>query len=173
MNVATNAKNEMIEPELIGESIENYGPESREKKTYIVFQDKYNKYYGVTDVEDFNEDNPDIMEYFEAEDGAEWYGTVVESLRLRADDIDDFDLDDIKCMCDEQLMSVFRDYLPEEDFYDFEENGAGITECEEDYIPSYNKGYERDVDHEGVSITAEIKFKFILDGGEVKSEIVW
>ncbi len=157
------------------EKKENVATNAKSKtKTYTVYQSKYSYGYLVADTDDFRPDR-DTHEYFEAEDGAEWYGVVVMSIfaSKHAIESEGYDMDDVEKMDDDEMLEMLKDVLPEERFYDWQDNIAYIDECDEDYEPDYIHGNENTVDYKGVYVNCELKYKFTLDGGEVKSEIVW
>lgn len=143
-------------------------------KTFTIYQSKYSYGYEVADTDNFRPDG-DTHECFEAEEGAEWYGTVLLSIFARTHEIESegYDMDDVEKMDDDGFLEMLKNVLPEDRFYDWQDRIAYVEECEEYYEPCYNKGYDREVDEYGVYANCELKYKFTLNGGEVKTEIVW
>ena len=144
-----------------------------EKKTYTVYQTNYSTGYGVYEEDKPNQMIPqemDILEQFEAEEGAEWFGYTVESLSLTNDDIEDdgYTIEQIMGMCGKERYDVLVDIISEKELYDME-NGGLITECEEDKECEAYDVYE---EGDGIDFTMEVKFRFTMEGGGVKFELV-
>lgn len=146
-----------------------------EVKTYVVYQDKYSTGYGVYDPSYTESAKPsefDIVDSFKAEVGAEWYGYITENIHIKKDDMEEagYTLEDLENMSCTELYDAVYDILldPEKEFSDWE-NGAGITECEED---KPNEAYDIEDDYDRVVVTVEVKYKFTMCDSEVKSERV-
>lgn len=147
----------------------------KEEKTYTVYQDNYTTGYKVYDPADECSHKPsdtDIAESFTAEEGAEWFGCLNETIHIEKDDMEEagYTVEQLDDMSETELYDAVYDILtdPEKEFSDWE-NGALINECDED---KPNEAYDiEDVDDE-VVVTVVVKYKFTMCDGEVKSERV-
>lgn len=141
-------------------------------KTYLVYQDKYTTGYQVYDPTNENSHRPnkeDIIEQFEAEEGAGWYSMNALSIRLDEDDIEDSDytIEDLYRMGCTELYNAVCEIHPNigKEFADFDKNGSTFVECPKDfYVEAY--------DFNGEYVTMEVKFKFQVVNGEVVCERV-
>lgn len=116
-----------------------------------------------------------IIDSFEAEDGAEWYGYVRETFTLSAEDIKDavkdagYDADKMDEMTKEEKYRMVMGLVDEEVLCN-PDNYSIITECDKDYkcdVIEIEENVDGDFD-----ICVEVKFKFTLDGDEVKKQLV-
>ena len=140
-------------------------------KTYVVYQ--HNRLpgyqiYDPTDEYSIRPNEEDIIEQFEAEEGAEWYGYITENIHLKSEDIEDegYEVEDLYKMSSEELYNAVCEIHPdiEKEFADWE-NGAGINECDEDYqVEAY--------DFDGETVTMEVKYKCQVVNGTVEFERV-
>lgn len=144
-------------------------------KTYVVYQDKYVTGYGVYDPSDPEGHNPsefDIAESFNAEEGAEWFGYLNETIHIKKDDMEEagYTVEDLENMSKTELYDAVYDILsdPEKEFSDWE-NGSLIIECDED---KPNEAYDIEDDDDWVVVTVDVKYKFTMCDGEVESERV-
>lgn len=145
----------------------------KENETYTVYQTNYSYGYGVTD-EYVSPNEEDITESFEAEEGAEWYGVDIMSFTIPANDIEDagYDIDEVEGMEDNKLMEMLKEVIDEDKLYDWEK-GGNIEECDEDYKVTGPKGFGVERYYNEVVVTAEIKYKFWIENGDVKYSVVW
>jgi len=144
--------------------------------TVTICQISYMPDYQVVEDEHSINDE-DIIESFKAEDGAEWYGYVAETFTLSAEDIRDavkdagYDADKMDEMTKEEKYRMVMGMVDEE-FLCNPDNYSIITECDKDYKCDTVE-IEGDVDEdEKLLIYIEVKFKFTLDGDEVKKQLV-
>lgn len=141
-------------------------------KTYQVYQDKYTTGYHIYDPSDENSIRPnkeDIIEQFEAEEGAEWYAYNTLTISIDEEDIEDSDYttEDLDSIYGEELYNAVYEVVTdiEEQFDDLDENGGLFRECTEDYkVEAY--------DFNGETVTLEVKYKFQVVDGEVVYERV-
>lgn len=145
----------------------------KENETYTVYQTNYSYGYGVSD-EYVSPNEDDITESFEAEEGAEWYGVDIMSFTIPADDIEDagYDIDEVEGMDDNKLIEMLKEVIDDDKLYDWE-NGGNIEECDEDYKVTGPKGFGVERYYNEVVVTAEIKYKFWIENGDVKYSVVW
>lgn len=145
-------------------------------KTATICQISYMPDYQV--VEDEHSINDEyLIESFDAEDGAEWYGYVAETFNLSAEDIKDavkdagYDADKMDEMTKEEKYRMVMGLVDEEVLCN-PDNYSIITECDKDYKCDTIE-IEGDVDEdEYLLIYVEVKFKFTLDGDEVKKQLI-
>lgn len=151
--------------------------EEKNNKTYVVYQDRFVPGYGVYDPDPANDDQfnskPnkfDVVEQFEAEEGAEWFGYLIESIHIKKEWIEDkgYTVEQLEKMSGTELYKAVYECLldPEEEFSDWE-NGAGIIECDED---KPNEAYDVWDEDDWVVVTVDVKYKFTMLDGEVKVE---
>ena len=145
--------------------------------TVTICQLSYMPDYQVKEVMEENHsiNDEDIIDSFKAEDGAEWYGYVEESFTLSADDIRDavkdagYDADKMDEMTKEEKYRMVMGLVDEEILCN-PDNYCTITECEKDCKCDFI-GIEENVDGD-FDIYIEVKFKFTLDGDEVKKKLI-
>lgn len=154
--------------------------EEKNNKTYVVYQDQYGRGYEVYDPDPANDDQfnskPnefDVVEKFEAEEGAEWYGYLDESINIKKEWIEDegYSVEQLKKMSRTELYNAVYKCLPdpEKEFSDWE-NGACIIECDGDK-PNEAYDFEHNYD-DWFLVIVDVKYKFTMSNGEVKSERV-
>lgn len=145
-------------------------------KKYVVYQDKYGSYgygYGVYDPSDPESSKPnkfDVVEQFEAEEGAEWFGYDVLTIHIDKEDIEKngYTVEQLQKMFGNGLYKAVYACLPdpEKEFSDWEKGGC-IIECDEDKVV---EAYDLDDEGDCVVVYVEVKYKFTLSNGEVKFE---
>lgn len=154
----------------------------KNNKTYVVYQDLYVRGYGVYDPDPANDDQfnskPnefDVVEQFEAEEGAEWFGYLTESIDIKKKWIENegYTVEQLEKMSKTDSTELYNAVYkclpdPEKEFSDWE-NGANIIECDED---KPNEAYDVIRDGDWVEVTVDVKYKFTMSNGEVKYERV-
>ena len=139
-------------------------------KTYVVYQDKYTAGYQIYDPSDdsIRPNKEDIIEQFEAEEGAEWYAYDAFSIKISEEDIEDSDYttEDLNGIYGEELYNAVYEVVTniEKQFEDFDKCG-GLTECDEDYkVEAY--------DFNGETVIMEVKYKCQVVNGNVECKRV-
>lgn len=144
-------------------------------KKYVVYQDKYVTGYKVYDPSDPESSKPnefDVVEQFDVEEDAKWFGYLNETIKIKKEDIEyeGYTVEQLEKMSTTELYNAVFECLPdpEKEFSDWG-NGANIIECDED---KKNEAYDVIDDGDWVVVTVDVKYKFTMWDGEVKSERV-
>jgi len=145
---------------------------------YIVFQTKYSYGYGITtDAEEiYPSSKNDIIGSFYAEEGAEWYATNALNLHIDCEDIEDEGYEPeelVETMDGDKFREILHAVLGDTDPYKEDpERGGAFSECDEKF-KGPDVGFERYKDGDRVFIQTEFKYRFWIENGEIKSELVW
>ena len=140
-------------------------------KTYLVYQHNSLPGYQIYDPSDdsIRPNKEDIIELFEAEEGAEWYAYTEFSIKISEDDIEesDYTVEDLNGIYGEELYNAVYEVVNdiEEQFEDLDKNGGAFAECDEDYqVEAY--------DFNGETVIMEVKYKCQVVNGTVECKRV-
>lgn len=140
--------------------------ENETPKTYVVYQDKYGTGYKVYDPSlSRGPSEFDIVESFEAEVGAVWFGCESAIISLDKDDIEEagYTLEDLDNMSNTELYKAVCK-IHQDIWLAFCSEGL-IEECADGPSEAYNL---EDNGDDYVEVTVLWKHKYIMGEGEVE-----